>query len=110
MDLRPATLMSNPSSITIATVLILVGLFLTAERVYLVNGATYPPILAEDLGNIDAKNLEYLHRTYCAEEPMEIYRKRDFWVVRCGFTYLQGRTFISHIDPMGIPSNNELTK
>lgn len=86
--------------IIIAVLLILV--LLTGERVLLVNGPTYPKYLAEDLGNIDASILEYLHRTHCKGEPMEIYRKRDFWVMRCGVVYLEGHTFISHTDPTAL--------
>lgn len=92
------------SFITGAALLMLAGLLLTAERLYLVNGATYPTFLAEDLGSIDANTLEYLHKTHCSGEPMEIYRKRDFWVIRCGVAYLEGHTFISHTDPTGLTS------
>ncbi|MBA9846847.1 hypothetical protein DEE89_12110 [Ralstonia pickettii] len=79
-----------------------VGLVATLERLYLVNGSSYPSFLAEDAGNLDEVGLAKLRATSCKDESVEVYKKDDVWVLRCGFAYYQGHTYISHTDPMGV--------
>ncbi|NWK46029.1 hypothetical protein [Ralstonia pickettii] len=76
-----------------------VGLLSVAERLYLVNGAHYPSFLAKDVGNVDMDRLGRLRAAECGSEPVEVYAKSDYWVLRCGVAYISGRTFISHTDP-----------
>jgi hypothetical protein len=75
------------------------SLLVTGERVYLVNAASYPRFLATDLGNVDAARITELRKTACKDDPIEVYPKNGFWVLRCGFAYYQGHTYISHSDP-----------
>ncbi|MDN7527679.1 hypothetical protein [Burkholderia orbicola] len=89
--------------ITALCVVLLLGTFLlVAERVYLVNGSSYPRWLARDIGAANYAELDRLHGTECKGESMEIYGKRSSqWVIRCGFTWMGGRTYISSTNPYG---------
>jgi len=75
------------------------GLSVTAERVWLVNAPVYPRFLATDLGNVDAAHLEELRKSACKHDGIEVYPKRGVWILRCGFAYYDGHTYISHTDP-----------
>ncbi len=75
------------------------GLLSVAERLYLVNGAHYPRFLAKDVGAVGMDGLDRLRVTKCGGEPVEVYAKDDYWVLRCGVAYIPGHTFISHTDP-----------
>ncbi|HCM7206548.1 TPA: hypothetical protein N3202_004481 [Salmonella enterica subsp. enterica serovar Typhimurium str. D23580] len=75
------------------------AVLVTAERVYLVNAPSYPRFLATDLGNVGAARVAELRKTACKDDPIEVYAKNGFWVLRCGFAYYQGHTYISHSDP-----------
>ncbi len=77
----------------------LVGLLTVAERLYLVNGGQYPRFLAQDVGAVDQNGLDGLRVASCNGEPIEVYAKADYWVLRCGVAYFEGHTFISHTDP-----------
>ncbi|WP_247394667.1 hypothetical protein [Ralstonia pseudosolanacearum] len=77
----------------------IVGLLAVAERLYLVNGAQYPRFLAKDVGAVRFDDLDGLRVLSCNGEPLEVYAKTDYWVLRCGFAYFEGHTFISHADP-----------
>ncbi|AXV99247.1 hypothetical protein CJO80_27230 (plasmid) [Ralstonia solanacearum] len=77
----------------------LIGLLTVAERMYLVNGEHYPRILARDVGVVGLDGLDGLRVSACDGEPLEVYAKADYWVLRCGVAYFQGHTFISHTDP-----------
>ncbi|WP_322075481.1 hypothetical protein [Burkholderia cenocepacia] len=80
--------------------LVIVGLLLNGvERIYLVNGDSYPRFLARDAGALNYEGLDRLHKTQCQHEFMEVYQKSDFWVIRCGMMYLQGHTFVSSTNP-----------
>ncbi|MBK3865187.1 hypothetical protein G3A40_36135 [Paraburkholderia aspalathi] len=87
--------------VTIACAVIFVGAILNAgERLYLVNGGSYPRLLAHDLGAADYKTLDRLHGSQCKGESMEIYGKSNSqWVIRCGFSWVDGHTFISTTNP-----------
>jgi hypothetical protein len=82
-------------------IVLAIGVLATLERVYLVNGSSYPRLLAEDVGNVDEAGLAKMRATTCKDEPVEVYKKDEIWVLRCGFAYYQGHTYISHTDPMG---------
>lgn len=84
---------------TLLLALLIAGLLFTGERVYLVNAASYSRFLATDLGNVDAARISELHRTECKDDPIDVYKKDGYWVLRCGFAYYQGHTYISHTDP-----------
>lgn len=76
----------------------LVGLLSTIERVYLVNGKTYPRWLARgELGRVDDAALGYLRATECKNDPIEIFQKDGFVVLRCGFAWFEPstKTFIA---------------
>lgn len=89
--------------VMVACALIFLGALLnSAERVYLVNGSSYPSFLGRDLGAADYKTLDRLHENQCKGDGMEIYGKADGkWVIRCGFLWLDGHTFISSTNPYG---------
>lgn len=95
-----AMLVAGGVRATIACV-ILVGFVLAlAERLYLVNGDSYPPMLARDLGTADMKTLEMLRAKECRGEVIEVYEKTNYtWVIRCGFSWVGGHTYISNADP-----------
>ncbi len=81
--------------------IIVVGAASTVERVILVNAATYPSVLAEASDVQDRKSLERLRVNKCKGRPMEIYGKDDgVWIIRCGFNWLEGRTFRSSSQPL----------
>lgn len=72
-------------------------ILITAERFYLVNGSSYPTFLATDVGHVDSKQVEALRvGEQCHDQVLEIYEKTDFWILRCGYSYFDGHTFISH--------------
>ncbi|WP_426400900.1 hypothetical protein ACN9M1_26585 (plasmid) [Ralstonia sp. R-29] len=77
----------------------MVGLLTVAERLYLVNGAQYPRFLARDVGAVGFEDLDALRAASCGGEPVEVYPKTGYWVLRCGVAYFEGHTFISHADP-----------
>ncbi|NKA72536.1 hypothetical protein GO285_01413 [Ralstonia solanacearum] len=77
----------------------IIGFVSIAERLYLVNGAHYPSFLAKDVGTVDMDGLRRLRASECGSEPVEVYAKADYWLLRCGFAYVPGNTFISHTDP-----------
>lgn len=83
----------------------LFGIALTAERVILVNGTSYPRALADDAGSVDLAELQRLRTTTCKDEPIEVFPKNGYWILRCGFSYYQGHTFVSRTDPFGKPAN-----
>lgn len=77
---------------------LLVGLLSTIERVYLVNGKTYPRWLARgELGRVDDAALGRLRATDCKNDPIEIFQKDGFVVLRCGFAWYEPstKTFIA---------------
>jgi hypothetical protein len=101
----------------VACALLFVGLILsTVERLYLVNGSSYPRFLAHDLGAANYSTLENLRLNQCKGQGMEIYGKRDnLWVIRCGFTWMEGHTYVSTTNPYGhmldgIDKNNGATQ
>lgn len=79
----------------------IVGLLAVAERLYLVNGAQYPRFLAKDVAAVPFDDLDGLRVLSCNGELLEVYPKANYWVLRCGFAYFEGHTFISHTDPFG---------
>ncbi|CAH2782572.1 MAG: hypothetical protein PPHEINF_2009 [uncultured Paraburkholderia sp.] len=98
---RPVRIAGNTATAVCAA--LLVGMFLlVAERVYLVNGSSYPRWFAHDLGAANYSDLDRLQGTECKGEGMEIYGKHDNrWVIRCGFSWIDGRTYISSTNPYG---------
>ncbi|CAJ0809564.1 hypothetical protein LMG19083_04964 [Ralstonia psammae] len=53
----------------------------------------------KDLGAVEFEGLERLRVSECNGELLEVDPKTEFWVLRCGYDYFQGHTFISHADP-----------
>ncbi len=84
-----------------AFLLVMVGALLnTAERVYLVNADSYPRFLARNLGTADMHTLERLHAKECKGMGIQVYEKTNYtWVIRCGFDWFGGHTYISNADP-----------
>lgn len=81
----------------VAIVMVAASLF-TIERAYLVNGKSYPRWLASgELGPVDDAALERLRTTECADEPIDVFQKDGFVVVRCGFMWYEPstRTYIA---------------
>ncbi|WP_052321801.1 hypothetical protein [Ralstonia sp. A12] len=87
---------------TIVLGVAIAGLFVVAERLYLVNGAQYPRPLATDVGAVRFEDLDGLRVGSCNGEPVEVYPKTGYWVLRCGVAYSAGHTFISHTDPFAL--------
>ncbi|WP_196303110.1 hypothetical protein [Ralstonia solanacearum] len=77
----------------------IIGILSVAERLYLVNGSYYPRFLAKDVGAVGFDGLDRLRLSACGGEPVEVYSKSAYWVLRCGVAYMPGNTFISHADP-----------
>ncbi|WP_426400978.1 hypothetical protein ACN9M1_27790 (plasmid) [Ralstonia sp. R-29] len=77
----------------------IVSLLTVAERFYLVNGTQYPRFLARDVGAVRFEDLDALRTESCHGEPVEVYSKTDYWVLRCGLAYFEGHTFISRTNP-----------
>lgn len=77
----------------------IVGILSVAERLCLVNGVHYPRFLAKDVGAVGFDGLDRLRVSACGGDPVEVYAKSSYWVLRCGVAYIPGRTFISHTDP-----------
>jgi hypothetical protein len=76
------------------------GVLLMIERLYLVNGQSYPAWLAKrDLGTIDRAQLLQLYGTDCPGMGAEINMKSDnLAVIRCGgMTWLDGHTYIARM-------------
>lgn len=88
--------------ITLPAVLLAAALLVTAERLVLVNSQTYPRFLATDLGNGGIARVHALGKSACKDNLIEIYPKKDVWIVRCGFTYYPGRTYLSRTDPLAV--------
>lgn len=82
----------------------IVGLLTVAERLYLVNGTQYPRFLARDVGAVRFEDLDELRAASCHGEPVEVYPKAGYWVLRCGVAYFEGHTFISHTNPFDVGS------
>lgn len=82
----------------VLAVLLVVAVFSTAERLYLVNGDAYPSWLASgELGQVDHATIVRLRNTECSHDVIEIYHKRDSVVLRCGLAWYQPstRTYIA---------------
>ncbi|MCM3583767.1 hypothetical protein M3795_25180 [Ralstonia pickettii] len=86
--------------VIVLVAVVIAGILATAERMYLVHGRTYPRFLATDAGSVDRAGLMKLRATACKAEPIEVYEKADFWVLRCGVVYYQAHTYISQTDPL----------
>lgn len=85
---------------------LLLAALVAQERLLLVHGRTYPHWLARDLGTLDAAALDRLRQTDCHRHRLEMFEKDDgAWVLRCGFTWLEGRTFLSTPYPAGSPAS-----
>lgn len=85
----------------IAAALVIVGAVLnTAERLYLVNADSYPRFLARNLGTADMHTIDRLRANECKDHPVEVFEKKNYtWVMRCGFSWIDGHTYISNADP-----------
>ena len=85
--------------VTILIAVLVAGVGLTAERVYLVNGDSYPAFLtSRDLGTSNDDGLLKLTNAVCKQQPGEIFRKAgNLTVIRCGMLWYQGQTFTTHV-------------
>jgi hypothetical protein len=80
------------------TALMVIGLLSVIERVYVVNGSSYPSWLASGkLGDVDDAAVDHLRATACQNKTIEIFQKDHFVVLRCGFAWYEPstRTFIA---------------
>ncbi|EMP3151668.1 hypothetical protein WDX82_005125 [Salmonella enterica] len=70
------------------------------ERLYLVNGDSYPRFLAKNLGTADMHTIDALRAKECKGESIDVYEKTgNVWVIRCGFSWIDGKTYVSNADP-----------
>jgi len=75
-------------------------IFIGVERYYLVNGQGYPSFLAKDLELKEGESALQLRESECKNELISSFRKaKDLWVIRCGFDWYSGSTFISRTEP-----------
>ncbi|HEY8095832.1 MAG TPA: hypothetical protein VIE65_07010 [Methylobacter sp.] len=74
------------------------------ERLYVVNGSSYPKWLATaelDKSMVGWKNLMPLHDRECNHQPFEIYEKANGqYVLRCGLAWHESKTYIANFDPL----------
>ena len=62
------------------------------ERLYVVYGHGYPRWLAAgELGDVDMADMLELRQTAC-KDPIELFPKDDFVVLRCGFSWFEPAT------------------
>jgi hypothetical protein len=74
-------------------VFMVVMVLATVERVYLVNGDSYPAWLASGrLGKVTDGDIEQLRRTSCSHDPIEVLQKKGYVVLRCGFAWYEPST------------------
>lgn len=91
----------------LAFLAVFIGFVLNSvERLYLQHGSSYPSFLAQDLGSVDSKRMEEIRAKDCPKSAIQIFRKGDpqneagsYWVIRCGNSYYEGHTYISHTHP-----------
>lgn len=70
----------------------------TLERTYLVQGSSYPAFLGTDVGIVNLQKVIDLHETKCPGMGTSTFRKNDdIVVIRCGNSWLGGKTFIGHV-------------
>lgn len=77
---------------------VLIGVLDIAERIYLVNGDSYPAWLTQrDIGPVTRATFGHLAMNECKGRwPIQGYPKAgDVMVYRCGFDWLGGHTFIA---------------
>lgn len=86
--------------IALFAVALTAALLIGAERLVLVNAPTYPRFLATDLGDGGIERVQALRKSVCKDDSVEIYPKKEAWIVRCGFAYYPGHTYLSHTDPL----------
>lgn len=78
--------------------------FGTVERLYYVNGDSYPRWLAT--GELQkpangANVIDELRNGPCKDAGIEITGKRDgVYVIRCGFSWYDSKTYLANFDPM----------
>ncbi|WP_216430267.1 hypothetical protein [Arcanobacterium phocae] len=79
---------------------VIAGIFAAAERFFFFDCGTYESFIGIFAGSVDRAGLMKLRATECKAEPIEVYEKADFWVLRCGVVYYQAHTYISQTDPL----------
>jgi hypothetical protein len=82
--------------LVIFTTIALGGISLLAERSYLVNGATYARWLASGIvADTSMDTVIKLRKSQCQAEPIEVIDKPDgSQVLRCGWTWISGKTYL----------------
>ena len=83
---------------TVVVVAMTVGILSVIERLYVVNGNSYPRWLAQgELGRMNDADLLSLRATECKHEPIEVFQKEGFFVLRCGMMLFERstKTFIA---------------
>lgn len=82
------------------TAVVTAFIFVPVERYYLVNAQGYPSILAKRLDLKQGESALLLREGECKNEMISSFRKaKDLWVVRCGFDWFTGSTYITHSEP-----------
>ncbi|QNM95440.1 hypothetical protein [Chitinimonas koreensis] len=72
-----------------------------AERLYYINGATYPRwLITGELQQLGIDGINQLRATECRGRfPVEVTRKEDGYLVRCGVMWWDSKTYFTVFDP-----------
>ncbi|WP_262145314.1 hypothetical protein [Serratia ficaria] len=81
----------------IYAVFFLMLIIVTSERLWLVNGTSYPEFLGTVKEGITIDSPEMMNGV-CRTES-QFYQRGNKWVIRCGFDWLTGKTIITHTSP-----------
>jgi hypothetical protein len=82
------------------TAVVTAFIFIAVERYYLVDAQGYPSILAKPLDLKQGESALRLREGECKNDVIYSFRKaKDIWIVRCGFDWFTGSTYITHSDP-----------
>lgn len=73
------------------------AVFTGVERLLLVNADSYPRWMATGVlpGKVTGEQVGDLHKTSCKGEPIEILRKSDGYVLRCGLWWPGSHTYLA---------------
>ncbi len=74
------------------------------DRFNLMYGESYPLWMTRaNLGAVDAAKVVSIRAGECSHEPIEVFKKRDGYVLRCGYTFLEPstRTYFADSFDMG---------
>lgn len=82
-------------------VVIVGGVLIGLERIYLVTADSYPRFLTQNLGTADMKTLDMLRAKDCKGKAVEVFEKaNNTWIIRCGFAWYDSHTYVSNANPL----------